>query len=287
MVRKTFQFTGISALLLSSSAKAQIIYTDVQPDVIVGSSSWGGQTSYLFDIDQNGLSDFNIGYFDIYVGCATGGPYGQTYYGFYRGISIGSPVSTDKVYTGVGPGAYATGNCSPLAFPFQAGAIPMINTPTNWILSPGYIYNKVDCSVYCIQGWQPGNKFIAVRTRIGNAFHMGWIRAERLGNAVVIKDYAFCTIPNLSIPMGATSLNTGLSEMVSFEKFRTGNLQLNITFNDFQNGSVIHLYTLTGAKIYSDEIVGKEFSYKFDSPGVYLVTLENKDGRFVKKLFIY
>jgi hypothetical protein len=75
--------------------------------------------------------------------------------------------------------------------------------------------------------------------------------------------------------------------MANFEKFRTGNLQLDITFNDFQNGSVLHLYTLTGAEIYSEEIVGKEFSCKFDSPGVYLVTLENKDGRFVKKLFIY
>lgn len=282
MVRKTFQFTGISALLLSSSAKAQIIYTDVQPDAVVGNSSWGGQTTFLIDIDQNGITDFNIAYFFNSVSCSS---YGGS--GFYKGIRVGVSVITNRIYNGIGPGAYVTGDCYSMAFPFQAGAYPLINSPNNWSQYQGHIYNKVDCYDYCIQGWQPGNKFIAVRKQIGNAFHMGWIRVEHLGQVAVVKDYAYCTIPNIPLPMGATSVNTGLSEMANFEKFRTGNLQLDITFNDFQNGNVIHLYTLTGAEIYSEEIVGKEFSYKFDSPGVYLVTLENKDGRFVKKLFIY
>ncbi len=283
--------SGAGALLLSVQAKGQVLYTDLQPDIIVGDLSWGGQLNYFLDINQDGIDEYKFEYFnDNQSFCGSGGAYGPNYYGGFSFVNI-DPISFgNAVYFGLAPGAVFTGSsCYSQPFAFDLGNTPAINQATKWIQGQLMFWEEYTCSGFpvCESRWPSGNKFVALRMQIGNANYMGWIRAELAGNVVILKDFAFCNTPNVSLPMGAMSLNVGIQQLDAIAVVEFQQLQMSLSFSEIPRNATLHLYNLTGEEIFSSSCNSKEISYLFAVPGVYLIQVETETGRYSKKLFVH
>jgi hypothetical protein len=282
--------SGAGALLLSVHAKGQVLYTDIQPDVIVGPPSWGGQLNYFIDINQDGTNDFKFSYNNSSFTCGAGGAYGPFYYGGSAFLKINPVQLTDEIFYGTAVGGVLTGSyCYSQPYAFNPGASPNINQTSVWTTYELMFWQDVDCSGYplCESRWPSGNKFVAVKMHIGNANYMGWIRAELVGNVVILKDFAISNIPNVSLPTGAMSLNVGLQQLDAIAEVEFHQLQMSLSFSEIPRNATLHLYNLTGEEIFSSSCNSKEISYLFSVPGVYLIQVETETGRYSKKLFVH
>ena len=254
----SYSLASISFVLIHEPVNGEVIYTDLEPDIILP----GPNDLYPFDIDNSGSNELRFYNFSFayYASALVAGVLIDEYDHWYK---MDNPVDNFAMaaltFTNVGAGT-GTDSCNNC-----------------------YWYNESISETV--------NGFLAVKFKIEDNFHYGWIRCDVLdeGRTLVIKDYAYEDEPNNPIVAGDTThyvsinslLNTMDATVYSFGR------DIYILTETFQNNEVV-IYDLNGKQIISEVLQSKSESISMTNypAGIYLVTLLNDGKRFDKKVFI-
>ncbi|MBK9457838.1 MAG: T9SS type A sorting domain-containing protein [Bacteroidetes bacterium] len=293
----SYSLASISFVLIHEPVNGEVIYTDLEPDIILP----GPNDLYPFDIDNSGSNELRFYNFSF------------AYYNYTNfSYRTRQAIMIDSMYDGVYVAALAD-------WTYYSGIIKYASALVAGVLIDEYDHwykmdNPVDnfamaaltftnvgagtgtdscnnCYWYNESISETVNGFLAVKFKIEDNFHYGWIRCDVLdeGRTLVIKDYAYEDEPNNPIVAGDTThyvsinslLNTMDATVYSFGR------DIYILTETFQNNEVV-IYDLNGKQIISEVLQSKSESISMTNypAGIYLVTLLNDGKRFDKKVFI-
>jgi len=265
----------ISFINLNSELKAQIIYTDIQPDttIIAPDDSWG---MYYVDINLDGQNDFLLNHHNMLIEWD------------YQKVEM----STEHAYAEVL--CEDTYNHYPLMFSFNDTIKPGANS---WFCpaSGGFmiVLNENGTAGYWMGGVE--DKYLAVRIKFANKWHYGWIRMDIPSNAgsYTVKDFAYNSVANQEILAGSThspsSINEAediISEIVVFPNpLNEKNI---INFNHNFSNLKLSIYSINGQLIeYEENITSTYYQIKNClTKGIYLIKFETEKGVFFTKLLV-
>lgn len=291
----SYSVFSASFILIHETATAEVIYTDLEPDVILP----GPYDLYPLDMNNSGgfeLRFYNFSFFYY--------NYTNFTYRTRQAIMIDSMAANVYVaaladwtyYSGIikYPLALDSGELIDEADPWYK----MDNAADNFLIAARTYENSgidLDTCTNCI--WynesisETVNGFLAVKFKIDENYHYGWIRCDVLdeGRTLIIKDYAYEDEPDNPIVAGDTThylsinniVNTIDATVYSFGK------DIYILTETFQNTEVV-IYDINGNQIIKDILQNKNESISLANcpTGAYLVTLLNNGMRFEKKVFI-
>lgn len=258
---------------ISGDANAQVMYTDVSPDVTL---STNGDT-YALDLDNNGVVDFTFAFIS--------GVYAGVYPYNYILAYSGSLSSTNQLDTSAATGyttAHAMGD--------------PINSSNLWNVGYGaagqHLIGVSFTSVGVTAGEFPaaGDKYVACKFDIAGTNHYGWARINVASNtaSITIKDYAYDATANTAISAGDMGTTTGIvsNKLEGVNVFAGNNKQLNVNLGDIQNATVM-VTSITGQEVYKAQqnTSYSQIDLSAVANGIYNVVVNTADGRsFSKKV---
>lgn len=266
------------ALVTAGAAKAGIVYTDVDPDVVLTKGD-----SYNLDLNADNSVDFTFSLtsliysfygFSVPVDAALVGPVAgngfiassTSYLGnkFYLGISLaqGDTIDANGAWVNAPMGALAA-----------KGGIQGI-----YSLSGGNFLNVTD-------------KYLALQFKIGANTHYGWVRLDggAAVSSITIKDYAYNDTPNESLKAGQTA--SSIKEFSALKNVSAYSFQNKININ-FSNGSLpkgtVSILNALGQNVYSTNVSSAQNQITIDEPAgnFYIVSLQTEEGIYTKKVFL-
>ncbi|MBK8845917.1 MAG: T9SS type A sorting domain-containing protein [Bacteroidetes bacterium] len=183
------------AMMFSVSANAQIVYTDVNPDSTITCLSSPCTKSYSLDLNNDGISDYNILSIKNNGKCSPNNPLG--YSKVYVSVSA---LNTNTLVA-------VTNTTYPLAMNFNN----VISSGLS-LSASGYLrYTSSGCLGYSLLGVWPNlvDRYLGLKLIVGANTYYGWARmqinSDGSTSSCTIKDYAYNTIPNQPIRAGETS----------------------------------------------------------------------------------
>lgn len=208
---------ALTLCVMIQFSHAQIVYTNVQPDQKLSCNKFGCTHTYLLDLNNDGIIDFNL----------TAMKNGQDFL-----YSLGVSEVTLS-------GNAIAGNASALS----SGAT--IDGGVTWTASSAPLRQYVDFSsmggpMGFSGNWTSnGDKYLGLKIQVGPNQYYGWARltvsVSTSGASFTIKDYAYDSTPNHSIHAGATSGARMAEENLTNEN----NLPLNAFPNPVSNSTTI------------------------------------------------
>jgi hypothetical protein len=194
-------------MMFSASANAQIVYTDVNPDNQIDSTN----IIYHLDLNNDGITDYNITYTTLTQTITCGGTYIRTSY-----IIEVAPLDSNEVGRDVsGSNGFPTAlllnsSIDDTSFTWLNGGSRGLATkgwtcggPTMMHLQTYFACNFLNAS----------NKYLALRLHVASQVYYGWVRlsvASGVINATIF-DYAYNSSPGQPILAGQT-IATGIIE---------------------------------------------------------------------------
>ncbi|MBA2406368.1 MAG: T9SS type A sorting domain-containing protein, partial [Chitinophagales bacterium] len=265
------------------SADGQIVYHDVAPDdtlsIIGNSGEW-----YSLDLNNDGIADYSVAADIIYFE-------NHAMIGKYANGSISNSVA--GTYANVGMPAYNV---------FKLEASDPISQSVNWVKAntpkDDYFGNLLEMFSY--EGyWQNGvtDGYIGLRIHVGINNFYGWLRCDVAADAsfIIIKDYAYNSIPDSSILAGQ-GIATNSNEISESEKDFSLHLFpnptkdiLTLTTKEHLINSVITVYDLAGRIIKQEAGVtlNSNAVYSLDigllNAGSYLLEVRSSQNSVIKK----
>jgi hypothetical protein len=177
-------------------ANAQIVYTNLNPDVTIADTFTGTTIAGpTFDLNADGTDEiliaergpatsrYGLAGFDSVTGFVGNViPYGGEEFGYFLPLAAGTAIGPATDFLGAGADASSFGLAT---FTF-GGSDP--------------------------NGWRGTEAFIGLRFDVPatGATHYGWMRLQfgAAGNQIIVKDYAFQATPNTAIAAGAMGVAT-------------------------------------------------------------------------------
>ena len=277
----------ITAMLFSASANAQIVYTDVIPDNKIDSTN----IVYHLDLNNDGITDYNITYTTLTQSITCGGVFIRTSY-----IIEVAPLDSNEVGRDV-----ISSNGFPTAL--------LLNSPIDDTL---FTWLNGGSRALAVKGWTCGgwnmnqlityfacnflnanSKYLALRLHVASQVYYGWVRlsvASGVTNAIIF-DYAYNSSPNQPILAGQTATgiieNSFASSINLFPNPAANNLT--ITLESSSKKVEVTIADITGKIIYSTtarETQKIEVNTKDYSAGVYVVQIQTADFIGTKKLVV-
>ncbi len=299
MAKKRFTIKEYSAfaacfLITQTEASAEAVYNDISPDTLIDQEL----ETFAVDLNNDGLIDFAFLRRSFSFLKTT---YSSNYITSHFSALIVGPEQFGNQIAGtmntISPSYGATTNYYPYAIPFNE----MIDENMDFQYD-GYQFLafrfKGEYSSYWPFGgrWYPEvtDRYLGFYFKdTANCFRYGWMRCDvkDFGKELVIKDFAYETKCDVGILAGDTIGNTttvGISEnnildasVYSFKNF------LYINLNELISDLEIHLFDVTGKKVYSDKIANKFTQIELtEAKGTYIVELISPEEVFTKKIFI-
>jgi hypothetical protein len=289
--KKLASFTAVaSAVIAGNSVDAQIVYTDVSPDVVIDTTLG----TYAIDFNNDAAPDvqFNVlhvsgsGTYQASVGTFT-----YTYSGTYA--AAGTPPGGGMQQALVPSGSSST--MTSAVVPLNNG--DAINGLANFGTSSGIGYDitfsipAFGYSLPYIGGEFLGvtDKYLGVKFTAGATTHFGWVRLDVAADAstITIKDYAYNQFPDGEILAG---------QMVNLDDIALDNkVTIKPTLNeavvnvtpDLIGGSV-NLYNMAGQIVTSVIIkeVNTKLSFNGIDTGIYTVVAQFESGQVNKKVYV-
>lgn len=261
-----------AATALSNDAKAQVIYTDVSPDVTVNTSG----DNYQLDLDNNGVVDFGIAFMT--------GTYAGTYPYNYIVAYAGALASTNQIDTAATSG-----------YPTAHASGDLISAANLWDIGYGAAGQHLIGITFTTAGFTAGNfpgttdKYLAVKFDISGTTHYGWARLDVGTNSetFTIKDYAYNGTADAPITAGDMGTATGIvSNKLQGVKVYTNSKQLNVNLGETASANVM-VTGMTGQEVYkaTQNSSFSQIDLSGVANGIYNVTVTTTDGRvFTKKV---
>lgn len=277
------RFSAVAGAVLASSAvNSQIVYTNVDPDIIIDTAS--GQ--YNLDFNADAMIDVTLNVMNVMeftsISTSTSAVYAGSLAVVTPGIGAGvvSAIlgSTSSYVTAMNNGdligtAAVFGGSSMAALAID---ITITSSSSSYQISNGAFLGVTD-------------KFLGVKFLIGTNTHYGWARLDVSANAdtIRLKDYAYNVAADSPILAGQT---LGL-DAISVEnkvtiKTTLDNATINVT-PDLIGGRVV-MFNIAGQEIKVVQIidVNTEILYEGVETGIYTITAQFDGGMVNKKVYI-
>ena len=267
-----------AGVMAASTAGAQIVYTDVDPDVTINSFPSS------FNIDFNGdlTPEFQL---KLY--------YSTTMY-LARVVPM-SPLNEVMATSYVDVLNLNDIISSAQSFYNFGTALE----PSDWELDMFELYYSSYYNSWSSWGKWGGtnvNKYIGVKFDLSGNTHYGWIRVDAALStinpstwSITIKDFAYQSIPDSSILAGDMGGTTNLNERFATTKIFAANKQINLSFNeaDYSN-TQISVYNNLGQLVHQQEAANqKEIIDMSTYPmGMYIVKLQTAGAVLSKKIIL-
>lgn len=272
-----------------TGASAQVVYTDVNPDVVLTPA---GTAQYALDLNNDAAIDMAFGMFE---GQQTGSftTSGQTvnytvdYVGGVNDMTTSAPSTNGWMgSSSSAPSAVAAGTPITSAGTFQngQGVIGLIQDVGFGAPFSAYGYTTSSGSFLGTEA------FIGARFDISGATHYGWVRVEMAadGTSMTIKDFAYDATAGTAINAGDTGNGTaGLNDISSDVVIRTVGGNLRIELDNVSNADII-VSNLSGQNVINDNMNSdvKVISLSDLSTGIYLVNVTTEAGTTTKKIYV-
>lgn len=272
---KGYSLCAGSMIAAAAAANAQVMYTDVNPDVVLENTSGTLPffASYALDLNNDGTTDFTVA-----MRSSTSSSTNAILY--KEGMSV----------TGVNSVAAKSDNQSSLLFRFLVcDFIQEDNPGAVWAYSFQAFNVRSYSSSY---GVGSVNDFYAGLLLVKNGdTHYGWVRLDinpDSSRSIVIKDYAYEKTPNTAIQAGLCEGIDEVKDEFSIAPNPSGGNFFITAKNILEGKTTINICDVAGRKIFSQTILlSAEEKLPLDlsvlDAGVYFITLENGSESITKK----
>ncbi|MFI5219728.1 MAG: T9SS type A sorting domain-containing protein [Bacteroidia bacterium] len=271
----------IVLVLLTAAAKAQIIYTDLVPDISdTCVFNYGGSCNHVnnFDLNNDGNDDFGITVYNTFHS----GVWCNSQYYSYSEIGISAvPLDSNEI-------AIANGNSA-----IQFNLSDTIGSLQSWVNSGTLLSKTIYFYFPCPNpgGIFYGNGHLGLKLVKNGLDYFGWIRLNVNPNtpsyySCTIYDFAFNNAPGQFILAGDTgSGSTGIVE-TSFSK------PINIYPNPFFSSAILtfdsnikienallDIFDMAGRKVKQIEIKSKKTEIRKEnlSSGIYIFKVQSRN----------
>jgi len=282
------QYTAVAgAIVAQGNINAQVVVTDLNPDVIVDSLS----APYSLDFNNDANPELNFFVQHINGSSSTQGVQ-FTYDGAVAGLNITPGMNLiGTPGTGSSSSSFqltALNNGDPIASAANFG------TSANNILGLDMI---VDAGILGQIPIQQGNflnqsnKYLGGKLTAGANTFYGWVELSVNSNAsqITIHKYAYQSTPNTSILAGEGG-NSGL-EQVALENKVTiigtpENVKINVTPDLI--GAAVSIVSMSGQSLKSDVLTDVNNTISFDgiSTGIYQVVVSTSTEKTTERVYI-
>jgi len=293
---KAYAASAISFLALKEHSKGQVVYVDIDPDIIL---SEGGQAAEL-DLDQNGTIDFwfHNNSFTFYSSSFSS-------YRLMQNILVGPEIEANFIAGETGEYGTAYGGVYPRYYPFALESGAFINAELNFynydlqvmglasFWSIGGTFGGFHANWFGIFVDETIDKFIGIKFLLENdSLCFGWIRCDVKdnGRTLIIKDYSYETTPEYPIIAGDTlhyveGIDSIPSEPVYVYSF---NETLYVNLQDSAK-AMVTIASISGQNILKYETTELKSTVDMTgvSNGVYIVTVEYKNKLYATKIAIH
>jgi hypothetical protein len=245
-------------LLFSVCGSSQVVYTDI-PDTTF--------QSYALDIDNDGNTDLNYGFFFM----QNWPPNMQNPYTYYNYIRIPPGSSNEVLCNAHTP--------SPLPVWINVGA-----GSSDWDTGPPDFHLDHNGS-----GIWYGNtpNFIGVHFFIDSASHYGWVRMSHASTTITIYDYAYELQPDSTIVTAAGSPNAVIENNPA-NRLNIYSWDHNIFIQQLQTSEMLHVsvYNTMGQIVYDTNAGETVLQIEIAKAGIYFVEVESEGVITRQKILI-
>jgi len=262
-------------LAMKNRSAAQIIYTDIQDTTIYPAFSLGNH--YALDLNNDGQVDFN---FEFWKFSAESTGYFIQSFSLYAYHQYGNQIEG----TGINASALHENDIIDGSKPWISHSAVLgqynsaIYSTTSFFSSGGNWINITD-------------RYLGVRLIENTDTLYGWIRMDvNIKDSMVIKDFAYNTIPNEQILAG--EIDTAVSvfapenggDPVIFPNPASNHLYISLNPSAFQE-TVASLFDLSGKKILSQtlSLPTSQIDVSKLPEGFHLLVLKNRDAVLTKE----
>ncbi len=274
-------------MAIGQTAKAQVEYTDLDPDVTVMTAVSGARDSVFLDINNDGTNEFLIIHGN------------GDWYGSFISIRMQNQNKGAFVKTALNYACSTWGGLYNFPAKFDQGSmIPDVDslfTPLGSNASFSYSMQLGWASTggTCVSGPWKGvtDKYIGVRFALDDStsFHYGWIRldvAADFGSAI-IKDYAYEQTADTKISAGdgmPVSDRNGILDREDLQVFSSGSNVIIKASGDFRAEAEI-INTL-GQRVKVMQIREGRTEIPVNRSGIYFIRVSTEDAMITRKVFI-
>ena len=293
LLRKVYVFI-VTAMMFSASANAQIIYTDVNPNMVLSCIfQTDCSPDYSLDLNNDGINDFVLSARKEFVNCGQCGPQGG--HTMANGDSaVISSISNGWIADTTGGYDLNT----------------LIDSSLGWTNA---IHTLVTKRVYCVAcAPSPGThlvyspesgpwinvsgNYLPLKIQVGTNFYYGWVKLsvaiESNTVSITIMEYAYNSLPNQPILAGETSA-TGINENSFASSINIypnpASSHLNIDLGSNHRKVEVAITDITGKLIYTSIATDTqmvEVNTKDFAEGIYVVQIQAADCIETNKLII-
>ncbi len=274
---KSYSALASAVFGTAAAADAQIVYTDVTPDVTLSVIN-DSLNSYDVDFDNAGTPDMAIATYGYLYN------YGGTDYQLNYVFSFVAPNATAALVA-----AMETAGTSSYPATTSLASGTAIGSSATWLDTTAAGGTFYFTSAYGFTQTLLGtantgtDTYIGARFLIGANTHYGWVRINVAADAssVVIKDYAYNATANGPINAGQT---VGVAEIAATSWNAYSNGSSIIVKADFDGN--VEVIDMTGNLITSGVIANGELTMNVSnaSAGMYLVRVTNGTTTATKKI---
>jgi hypothetical protein len=297
-----YQQAGMAFIIMMMfsivTVNAQIVYTDVNPDVAVFcyfSGSCSGD--YSIDLNNDGINDFTLSPRKRQIGCSCGshGGHGGAA-GPWTDIDSAVIISTSSSWIADTAGGYALNSLidSSLGWTNALHVLAKLASECQTCSSGGANLVSLGTSGnwYNING-----KYLALKTQVGTNYYYGWVKlgvsiTQINQETITIMEYAYNSIPNQPILAGQTS-TTGIIEnsfASSINIFpNPANNHITIALGSNNKKVEVSIADITGKIIYTTIVTDTqkvEVNTNDFANGIYVVQIQAADLIGTRKLVI-
>lgn len=268
----------------ATAASAQVVYTDVNPDMVLTTA---GTAQGAVDLNNDATVELAFGVFES-IG-VTGTYSGVDYTGTqYAGVVVGTAGKSwmGSNSTSMSPIKLAPGNTIGAGGSFSSSQGSLGNDGQ---VAFGAPYNVT----YPLSGGEflGTEGYLGARFDISGSTHYGWVRVEMSadGKTLTIKDYAYEASPGVAIAAGdlGGGSTVGVDDISSEVVIRTVNNNLRIELENTVNAEVA-VTNLAGQKVINEQMNDSYKVINLDemTTGIYLVNVTTDAGTVTKKIYV-
>jgi hypothetical protein len=273
------KYTAAAAALVGAAgANAQVVYTNVDPDVSVDAAP-GVPAGEALDLNNDANPDFALFSGDTIA--TTGSRVRYTVVAPY-----GTAASSNAI-AGETPSAYD------YALALNSG--DMINATLNWIAATNTMAYNVDSSNPYNENWNGvTDKYLGLKFVVAGNTHYGWARldVDAIGDVWTLKDYAYQSTPDSTILAGegGSVNNIGEAAMEQLVHFvNQPNNTVKLMVNEALTEGVISLVSMNGQTISTGKVNGTEYVVDLNglTAGIYVINAQFAEGSMTKKVIVH
>jgi hypothetical protein len=295
-----------SFLMLKGSLEAEIVYVDIEPDIILFSDN----DQYL-DMDDNGTDDFHFrmrtGFRDVLVGYYSSSTvYSElwSYMSMRAGAMNGNGMKFESVSITSDGNYYYFYAAAALEYGEPINPVGGFHTDDD-MMRVAFKQRLVTATSHIpigmwhytgiIEPWDYDQLLGADRYKgvwfkdADDCRHYGWIRCAVAdsGRQYILKDYAFETECNYPLNAGDTSggfiasIQNDIPDVNIYEN--SGLIYINLT--QHTENDHVHIADVSGKEIYTSSLHNLQTTIELPQAGVYIVSV-NLDGKIYTKKIV-